>query len=193
MREKDKCKCGNEKDYRAARCCTCGLKWRSELMKRRNLKHGESYRSKKSREYTSYHNMMVRCYKSNSIAYNNYGGRGITVCERWRTSFQNFLDDMGRMPSDKHQIDRINNNGNYEPSNCRWATSKQNARNTRRNRLIEIDGISHPISEWSEISGIQGGLIHWRIKKGWIPRDAIFKPPMVCGKKGPRKKKKTID
>lgn len=87
-------------------------------------------------EYTSWAEMKRRCYTKQDEAYKNYGGRGIRVCERWRTSFPNFLADMGRKPTAGHSIDRFpNNNGNYQPGNCRWATRKEHGRNTRRTKL----------------------------------------------------------
>lgn len=83
-------------------------------------------------EYTTWAGIKDRCNNQNNAAYKNYGGRGITVCDRWRDSFENFYEDMGPRPSDKHSIDRINNNGNYELCNCRWTTQLEQLRNTRR-------------------------------------------------------------
>ncbi len=79
--------------------------------------------------------MKDRCYNSKAVSYKHYGGRGITVCNRWRQSFANFLADMGLRPSSKHSLDRIDNDGNYEPSNCRWATRIQQNRNKRFNPI----------------------------------------------------------
>jgi len=90
-------------------------------------------------EYYCWRNMKNRCYNKNDIGFKNYGGRGITVCKRWRNSFPNFLADMGNKPDPKLSIDRIDNNGNYEPGNCRWATRKQQAKNTRRRVMTDSD------------------------------------------------------
>ncbi|MCK5608150.1 hypothetical protein KAR91_40085, partial [Candidatus Pacearchaeota archaeon] len=87
-------------------------------------------------EYTSWKKMKSRCYNPKHKHFNHYGGRGITVCGRWMESFENFFKDMGPRPSKKYSLDRINNNGNYEPSNCRWATLSEQHRNTRRNKYI---------------------------------------------------------
>jgi len=84
------------------------------------------------REYNTWINIKQRCYNKNDPAYKYYGGRGITLCKEWENSFEAFLNDVGRRPTSKHSIDRIDNSGNYEPSNCRWATHKEQGRNTRR-------------------------------------------------------------
>lgn len=81
--------------------------------------------------YRGYHTMLTRCRNPKSKDYHHYGGRGITVCDRWQQHFLNFLEDMGERPTPKHTLDRINNDGNYEPSNCRWATRTMQVRNTR--------------------------------------------------------------
>ena len=108
--------------------------------------------------------------------YGNYGGRGISVCSRWLESFDNFIDDLGVKPSKGYQIDRINNDGNYEPSNCRWATIKENARNKRNNFLITVDGETKTAPEWSEISGVMPRTIKKRIQDyGWDEKEAVFK------------------
>ena len=91
-------------------------------------------------EYNSWNNMIQRCYNKNDIGYLNYGGRGITVCDKWLNSIENFIEDMGPRPSDDHSLDRINNNGNYELSNCRWATITEQNRN-KRDTVISLEQI----------------------------------------------------
>jgi hypothetical protein len=98
----------------------------------------------------------------------NYGGRGIRVCERWN-DFEAFLADMGPKPSPKHQIDRINSNGNYEPSNCRWVTSRENNNNRRNNRPLTIGGRTQTVTEWAREASIDPDKLRSRIKIGWPP------------------------
>jgi hypothetical protein len=101
-------------------------------------------------EYHAWQQMKDRCFNSNNSKYPDYGGRGIVVCDRWRTSFDNFLEDMGERPKDR-SIDRIDNNGPYDKLNCRWATKKEQARNKRTTRFIQYMGEVRPLAEWSEI------------------------------------------
>jgi hypothetical protein len=122
-----------------------------------------------------------RCNNPKANRYENYGGRGVKVCERWK-SFWMFLEDMGRRPSKKHSIDRIDVNGDYCPENCRWATAKQQMNNTRWNVILEIDGVSKNITQWSEFSGTNRDTIRRRVERGWDVRRAVFESALVCGK-----------
>lgn len=114
-------------------------------------KHGYSSRSGKRSEYVAWKSMKNRCYSKSYIGYNHYGGRGITVCDRWRYSFENFISDMGDKPTIKHSLDRIITDGNYEPSNCRWATRLQQNTNNRRNKFIEYNGQTKTTAEWARL------------------------------------------
>src|SRR4051812_29239940 len=105
-------------------------------------------------EYYVWQSMIQRCFRLKHPKYRLYGARGITVCDRWKKSFDIFLEDMGRRPKKGYSLDRINNDGNYEPGNCRWATPKEQNRNSRRNRVIEFAGNSMPVSEWAEKIGV---------------------------------------
>jgi hypothetical protein len=115
--------------------------------------------------------MKARCLNPNSKDYYLYGGRGIKVCDRWLEDFQAFFDDMGSRPSSNHSLDRINYNGNYEPSNCRWATVLEQARNQRKN--IFVDSPAGPIclAEAASIAGLRFGLVYDRRRNGWDERD----------------------
>lgn len=121
--------------------------------------------------------MRSRCRNSNHHLYRLYGGRGITICERWLT-YENFLADMGRRP-DGLIIDRIDVNGNYEPGNCRWATPTQQARNQRGNRWIEIRGVRKTLAEWLELTGIRGRTFYMRVEQGADYETALFTPPRL--------------
>lgn len=104
----------------------------------------------KSREYAAWSNMKTRCYNPNASRFFNHGGRGIKVCDRWLNSFENFIKDMGYAPTCKHTLDRYpNNDGNYEKSNCRWATHKEQCGNRRTNKIIEHDGMSMNLCDWA--------------------------------------------
>jgi len=126
-------------------------------------------------EYGVWCNMLGRCRNKNDTAYHRYGGRGIKVCKRWK-SFKNFLADMGRRPSNKHQIDRERNNGDYKPSNCRWLLSKENSRNTSRAKKISFRGKLQTAGAWGEELGVAANLIRDRLRRGWPIKDALLTP-----------------
>jgi hypothetical protein len=125
--------------------------------------------------------MTGRCKHPTFKNWKNYGGRGITVCERWAgpEGFACFIEDMGRRPSPKHSLDRIDNNGNYTPLNCRWATAKQQGNNRRTNRLLTLDGKTKSITEWADERGVGRYLIWHRLQRGWSVRNAITTPPRL--------------
>lgn len=116
--------------------------------------------------------MHDRCDREKSTAYKNYGGRGISVCQRWRSSFADFVADMGPRPAGA-QLDRINNNGNYEPSNCRWASVAENAMNKRTTRNLTAFGETRHMAEWARLCGVSPSLIHLRLKAGWAVEAAV--------------------
>lgn len=125
--------------------------------------------------------MLQRCRNTNNSGYHKYGGRGITVCNRWLT-FENFLEDMGLRPSSKHSIERINNDGNYKKSNCRWATTKEQARNTRRNRMFTHDGRTMCITDWANHVGMADTTLLYRLDRGWPIGKALTVPVQKkCG------------
>ena len=118
--------------------------------------------------------MIQRCCNPSNNAYHYYGGRGITVCEQWRDSFETFLADVGLRPSNQHSLDRYpNNDGNYEPGNVRWATRMEQAINKRSNRWITAHGKTMTVSEWSRELGILDKTIYYRLSAGWSAEAAI--------------------
>lgn len=119
--------------------------------------------------------MFQRCQNPNNNWYKEYGQRGIAVCQRWSESFENFLEDMGRRP-DGHSLDRINNAGNYEPSNCKWSTAKQQARNRRNNRIVTYQGVNMSLAEACEKIGIGQLVVGNRLRRGWDIEDALHTP-----------------
>ncbi len=130
-----------------------------------------------SPEYETWKSMLTRCTNPNSDAWENYGGRGIKVCNRWLNSFPDFLTDMGPRPSLDYSIDRFpDNDGNYEPGNCRWATVKEQGRNRRTNLNLTVEGETRCLKEWAEISGVNRTTISARLRRGWSVAEAIFAP-----------------
>jgi hypothetical protein len=120
--------------------------------------------------------MIERCERSYHNRFHRYGGRGIRICERWRHDFEAFLADMGPLPGPRYSIERIDNDADYEPGNCRWATPKEQARNTRRNRLVTYAGRTLCVNAWAEELGMNRRTISARLKKGWSPEQALTLP-----------------
>lgn len=143
-----------------------------EIMKKNiGNKFGFRHGFAETSEYNSYHHMLDRC-KNNSL----YTKKGIKVCKRWQgaSGFINFIEDMGLKPSRDYSIDRIDNDGNYEPSNCRWATKKQQQNNLSTNWRITFNGITKTLPEWEEETGISRETIRSRIRKlGWSVEQAL--------------------
>lgn len=172
-----KCQCGSRfvmqcRTEQKTQSCGCAARESA-----RRLLLGNRYRRKHnmtlSRTYKSWSRMRQRCKNSAYPEFHLYGGRGITVCDRW-DDFDAFLKDMGERPVGC-SLDRIDPNGNYEPLNCRWASPKQQARNTRRNVLVSIDGVEKTVAEWAESFGAaKDKTIYKRLKAGWSGRDAVF-------------------
>ena len=166
------CDCGKTVVVKRNELCrgkvkSCGC-LRVDNTRRMKTTHG----LKHLEEYGVWKHIRQRCTNKNDKDFNNYGGRGITVCDRW-ADFKNFVQDMGTRPTKYHQIDRIDNSKGYGPDNCRWATCKANNRNRRDNVVIEIEGVSKTVPEWAELYGIRPGLIHLRLRRGWPPNRAI--------------------
>ena len=133
-----------------------------------------------STEYITWKEMKRRCYNPKNSQYHLYGGRGITICERWRTSFVDFLADMGPKPFPEATIDRIDNDhGNYEPGSCRWATRLEQGQNTRKVRLLTYNGETLCLRAWARKLGITHRTLSERIARGWS-LDRVFAPSEHC-------------
>jgi hypothetical protein len=136
-------------------------------------KHGHNSSPGKSPTYTSWEHMIGRCTNSRNSCWEHYGGRGITVCERWR-KFENFLADMGERPKGT-TLERCNTDGNYEPQNCRWATRAEQQNNRRDNVVIEYNDVRRTVKEWADVLGINKTTLDFRIRRGWTAKRAIEK------------------
>ena len=127
--------------------------------------------------YYSWFQMRTRCLNKDNPAYSRYGGRGISVHPRWINSFETFISDMGEKPEGM-TIDRIDNDGNYEPGNCRWATRAQQARNTRKTVKITINNETKSLSEWAIEFGVGRKMVAHRLCLGWTPLTALLIPSL---------------
>lgn len=172
-----RCDCGVESVVLASNLTkgnttSCGCRSSRLTLGDRNTTHGMS----ETATYGGWSAMRDRCSQRTHSEWPRYGGRGVSVCERW-DSFENFLQDMGERPSAAHSIDRWpNRSGNYEPGNCRWATHQQQARNKSNTVLIEFRGEALTAAEWSERTGLGADLIAQRIRNGWEPGRAMSAP-----------------
>jgi hypothetical protein len=173
-----RCECGTERIVISSSLVavsgtqSCGC-FQKEQLASRMLTHGYS----SAAEHMAWASLKDRCHNEKSSSYDGYGGRGISVCDRWRDSFENFLADMGERPSKEHSIDRKDNDGNYEPDNCRWATKKEQGRNRRSNRILTFNNKTQTLIEWSEELGISSAVIRQRIKaSGWSIEEALTTP-----------------
>lgn len=158
----------------AIKSCGC---MRAALVSENRAQHGQARAGNRSPEFEAWSSLIARCTNPNKRNYHRYGGRGITVCERWSSSFENFYNDMGPRPSPDHSIDRFpNNDGNYEPGNCRWATREENARNKSNLHLLTHAGRTLCTAEWTEITGIPANTIRQRKALGWSDEEALTVP-----------------
>ena len=169
-----RCDCGTEKTIIGiylldGRVKSCGC-FNREATGNRHRTHNMTH----TRLFSIWQNMNTRCSNEKCSEYHNYGGRGITVCEDWKNDFLSFYKwAVANGYDDSLSIDRIDNNRNYEPSNCRWATKKLQANNTRVNHLFTYEGETRTIAEWSELKNINYKKLWSRIKRNW-PEEKIF-------------------
>ncbi len=132
-------------------------------------------------EYRVWANAVQRCCNPKNPYFPDYGGRGITICERWRESFRAFLSDVGPRPSPKYWIDRIDNNGNYEPGNIRWATAKEQADNRRNSAYLSYMGETRRVRDWARLVGLGEETIQRRIRNGMTVELALTTPLVITG------------
>jgi hypothetical protein len=186
-----RCDCGTVKSVshgslRSGRSASCGCA-RNKATAERSYRHGSAVRTQVTEEYKRWLSMRQRCENPANPAYARYGGRGITVCERW-DDFAAFLADMGPRPSPQHSIERTNNDLGYEPSNCKWATKLEQANNKSNSHHLTHRGETHTIAEWARLTGIDHEVIRQRLGKlGWSVERALTQPPAVTR---PRRKPK---
>lgn len=170
------CDCGNEievdsSSLKSGNTTACGCRQSEGWYN--SLTHGKS----KTRIYKTWQGMKSRCYNPNAKYYENYGGRGITICKEWLDDFMNFYNwAITNGYRDDLTIDRIDNDGNYEPSNCRWVTRTVQMNNMRKNRIIEFNGERKSVSDFARQYGFAPELIHERLNRGWSVDDALTIP-----------------
>lgn len=177
------CDCGQthaafHSNITCGRTTSCGC-LRNELVRKAKTKHGHtSYRGPCSLTYSTWTSMIGRTTNPSHTVAKHYHARGITVCDRWRASFENFLADMGERPTKGHSIDRIDNERGYEPGNCRWATRGEQARNTRRTIHLEHNGRTMCVKDWANLLGISPTTLRIRLRRGWPLERALTTPAM---------------
>jgi hypothetical protein len=162
------CECGNISEVITARLTNGHTKSCGCLS-------GEKHGKCKIPEYAVWCGIIKRCSNIKEKAYKNYGGRGIAICGRWLHSFENFYADMGARPSPEHTIERKDNDKGYSPDNCKWATTKEQNRNYRRNVMITHKGETLCMSDWANKIGISPDLLGYRIKR-WTVEEALLTP-----------------
>lgn len=176
------CDCGNETvanagNLRRGHTQSCGCVQRENGAKVGNLPKSIKHGMCGTPEYTAWLNMIQRCTNPKATRYERYGGRGIKVCDRWRSSFDAFYADVGPRPSPEYSIDRNpNNDGHYEPTNVRWATDAEQHRNRDVNRFIEVDGQSMCLADAARLRGIKPNTLHYRLGRGLSAEEALRQP-----------------
>lgn len=172
------CECGNiikarQGNLHSGNIQSCGC-LRDEKIGALNRTHGMANNNP---AYNVWLNMRRRCHDPKYPKFASYGAKGRIVCERWRTSFENFLADMGERPSEKHSIERLNNDGNYEPGNCIWTDDPLvQANNTSTNHILTFNGKSQTIAQWAREIGMPYGTLIARIQRGWSDEKALTTP-----------------
>lgn len=176
-----KCDCGKEVDVPATSLASGGTKscgcWNDEQRKNPEAK-ASKHHMRNTRLYSIWRGMKKRCLTSSENNHPNYYHKHISICEEWKDDFSTFAQwALSHGYDDTLSLDRINNQGNYEPNNCRWSTNTEQQRNKDNNRLITYDNETHCLAEWAEITGIHRSTIAGHIKRGWSLGRALFEPP----------------
>lgn len=172
------CDCGGTArstigNLRGGQSRSCGC-WRSEAVKAPRS-HGDARRGG-TKEYIAYRNMIARCGNPLNASYPNYGGRGVSVCERWLSGYSEFLSDVGRAPSSEHSIDRINPHGDYRPDNVRWVTMIDQQRNRRHHVRVTWEGRDRILGELCSEHGLHRHTVMDRLHRGWTLERALSTP-----------------
>ncbi len=192
------CDCGRisvvaDSQLRTGKTRSCGCLQRrisAEGAAHRNFKHGFAREGKRRSEYRIWAQMINRCRDKRRM---RYGGRGILVCERWASSFESFLADVGPRPGPEFSIDRINNDGNYEPGNIRWATDKIQSSNSCNVIHLTVRGTTRLISEWSTETGLTPNTLRRRLRDGWTSEDVVSRPLRRCRRQTSQHDKRAVD
>ena len=178
------CSCGRQctargTSLRRGETSNCGCGWHPSGKDHKSYRHGMTG----SVEFRTWQQMLQRCDNQRNGNYPHYGGRGISVCDRWRASFQAFFDDMGPRPDGRFSLERLNNDRNYEASNCVWADYKTQERNRRSNRLATFNGRTQPVSAWADELNFPAFRIYARLSAGWSVERALSTPARAYRKK----------
>lgn len=171
-----RCDCGSVKvvrvgDLRSGKSASCGC-YRREALRRLRTTHG----GYGTGAYSAWSHAKGRTTNPRNKKWPRYGGRGIRMCQRWRDSFQAFLDDMGERPGPGYSIERVDNDGDYEPGNCKWARRSDQANNTSANRVLEYGGEIMTLAQWAERIGIKYHTLHGRLRRGWSVERTLTTP-----------------
>lgn len=173
-----------ESDVKRGRGIFCGKSCAASGVNGNTYRHGHTMTSTgQTKEYRAWSGIKKRTTLPNQSNSKYYYDRGIEMCDRWINSFETFLEDMGMAPSKNHSVDRINVDGNYEPSNCRWATVSEQMSNMRSNKFIEFKGRRMTQEEWGREIGLSGTIICKRLKRGWSVEKTITTPRVRTGHK----------
>lgn len=175
------CDCGRQKEIFSTNLtggltasCNCA---RTEQHRARLLRHGDTARVngtvRHTKEFQAWYGAKYRCFNPRDGGYKRYGGRGITMCEEWRNDYAAFLRDMGRAPTKKHSLDRIDVNGPYAPGNCRWATDSEQQNNRRSNRYLSYAGRVVTLAQLAAETGVKASTLISRLDRGWSVDEAV--------------------